>query len=86
MFDMMRQTLKLLGVALLAAFTLTATAAQAATTPKKTVHKRAKHSTRVAAGAVTTKKKTTTKAKGTSGTVTSTKKVVKKAPPTTKPR
>jgi hypothetical protein len=85
MFDMMRQSFKLLAVAVLAAFTFGVSAAEAATAPKKPVHKRPKHSTRVAAGAVATKKKTTT-TKGTSGTVASTKRVVKKAPPTTKPR
>jgi hypothetical protein len=79
----MRKAFKLLGVALLAAFTFAATA-EAAAPPKKIVHKRPKHSTRVSAGGATAAKKSTTP-KGTSGAVKSTKKAVKRTP-TTKPR
>jgi hypothetical protein len=72
---MMRKSMKMLLFAVLAVFALATTSEAAG---KKTVHKRPKHSTRVAAGTTgTTKKKTTTTKKSTT--------TVKKRP-TTKPR
>jgi hypothetical protein len=77
--------MKLLLVALVAVFAL-GSSAEAAGAPKRNVHKRVKHSTRVSAGGTVTKKKTTTKS-STSGDVTkSTKKTVTKRTPSTKPR
>jgi hypothetical protein len=72
---MIRKSMKLLMVAVLAVFALASTSEAAG---KKTVHKRPKHSTRVAAGSTATaKKKTTTVKKSTT---------VAKKKPTTKPR
>jgi hypothetical protein len=71
---MIRKSMKVLMVALIAVFALASTSEAAG---KKTVHKRPKHSTRVAAGSTATAKKKTTVKKSTT--------VVKKKP-TTKPR
>jgi hypothetical protein len=67
--------MKLLLVALIAVFAMASTSEAAG---KKTVHKRPKHSTRVAAGSTTTTKKKTTAVK--KSTTAAKKK------PTTKPR
>ena len=73
---MMRKSMKMLLLAVLAVFALATTSEAAG--KKTTIHKRPKHSTRVAAGpAGTTKKKTRTTKKSTT--------TVKKKP-TTKPR
>jgi hypothetical protein len=90
---MVRKTMKMLVVALVAAFALSSMAEAA--TPKKTRH-RVKHSSRVASGAAATtgkkpaaKKKTAPRARAKAGT-TAHKSTTKKAPakrrPTTKPR
>jgi hypothetical protein len=98
---MVRKTMKMLVVALIAAFALSSSMAEAAT-PKKTRH-RVKHSSRVASGAaaMTARKpaapqrkkapaaKSTTRAKASASTAAR-KPAAKKAPaprrPTTKPR
>jgi hypothetical protein len=92
---MVRKTMKMLVVALLAAFTLSSMAEAA--TPKKTRH-RAKHSSRVSSGAATTtgrnpapkKKAATAKAHtrvkaSTTAPTQSAKKAPAKRRPTTKP-
>jgi hypothetical protein len=89
----MAKTMKMLMLALIAAFTLSSVAEAA--TPKKTRH-RAKHSSRVASGAaVTTSKKPAAKRKAAARSAaragaTRHKAVAKKAPasrrPATKPR
>jgi hypothetical protein len=81
---MIRKTLKTMLVALAAVFTL-ATMAEAA--PKKVVHHRARHSTRVSSGSATTAKKHTTRKKTTRSASKSTKKrSTAKRTPSTKPR
>jgi hypothetical protein len=90
---MVRKTLKMLVVALVAAFALSSMAEAAA--PKKTRH-RAKHSSRVASGAVATtgkkpaaKKKAAAKSRAkANGTAKkhTTKKAAAKRRPATKPR
>jgi hypothetical protein len=72
---MMRKSMKMLLLAVLAVFALATTSEAAG---KKTVHKRPKHSTRVSAGATPTTKKKTTIVKKKTTTV--------KKKPTTKPR
>jgi hypothetical protein len=89
---MVRKTMKMLVIALIAAFALSSVAEAA---PKKTRH-RAKHSSRVASGAAdTTGKKPAVKRKAAAGThakagATTQRSTAKKAPvkrrPATKPR
>ena len=78
---MIRKSMKLLLMAMVALFALASTSEAAV---KKVVHKRPKHSTRVSAGSThtTIKKKTTTR-KTSAGTTRKT--TVTKKKPTTKP-
>ena len=90
---MIRKTMKMLAIALIAAFALSSSAEAA--TPKKTRH-RAKHSSRVASGAATTGKKPAAKKKAATGKAGARAKAAGKAPaakkapakrhPATKPR
>jgi len=90
---MIRKTMKMLVIALIAAFALSSSAEAAA--PKKTRH-RAKHSSRVASGAATTGKKPATKKKAatakagarakSAGKAPAAKKAPAKRRPATKPR
>jgi uncharacterized protein YcfJ len=77
---MIRKSMKLLLIAMVAIFALASTSEAAA---KKVVHKRPKHSTRVSAGSTHTTKKKTTIRKTSAGTVKKT--TVTKKKPTTKP-
>ena len=81
---MMRKTMKLLVVALAAVLTFGSMAEAA---PKKAVHKRVKHSTRVSAasGATTTKKKTTSHSSDGAKTTKKTTVTKKSHSPSTKP-
>lgn len=92
---MIRKTMKMLAVALIAAFALSSTAVEAAA-PKRTRH-RAKHSSRVASGAAATigkkpatKKKAATAKAGARTKAAAKAPAAKKAPakrrPATKPR
>ena len=90
---MIRKTMKMLVIALIAAFALSSSAEAAA--PKKT-RPRAKHSSRVASGAATTGKKPATKKKAATAKAGARAKAAGKAPaakkapakrrPATKPR
>ena len=89
---MIRKTMKMLAVALIAAFALSSSAEAA---PKRTRH-RAKHSSRVASGAATTGRKPAAKKKAATGKASAHAKAARKAPaakkapakrrPATKPR
>jgi Ni/Co efflux regulator RcnB len=78
---MIRKKTTLLLLALVAVF---AFGSMAEAAPKRTVHHRAKHSSRVQAGATTTRKKTVTRKSASGGVTKTTKKTVRK--PSTKPR